>query len=403
MRLASMATILCSLLAVACGGGSSNPTPTPTPSPTPSPTPTPAPTFQIWPVPDGATALAGANLTAFAPGNLYYNAHTPANPGGEIRGQLDKLGTIKLAVMDGAQEAPTAITTTAFGASMVIVDEATGNVSGFLITSGLVGATAAHIHIGARGVAGPVIVPMTGGPDLWVIPDNATPLTAAQITAWQSGGLYVNAHTPTNPSGEIRGQLDKIGTVKFAGMNGAQEVPATTSTAFGGGVLIVDPGTGKPGGFVVTSLTNGTLAHVHNGAAGVAGGVIVPMTGGATGLWVIPDGAAALAAADQTAFTANNLYYNVHTAANPGGEIRGQIRKGGTGSTFKMASLSPAQETTTVTGSTAFGSGVLGMDGTTGDVGGFLLTSGLTGATAAHVHNGARGVAGPVIVPLSGP
>jgi hypothetical protein len=51
-----------------------------------------------------------------------------------------------------------------------------------------------------------------------------------------------------------------------------------------------------------------------------------------------------------------------------------------------------------------FGAGLFAMDdGTSGEIAGFLLTSGLTAPNAAHVHSGARGVAGPVVVPLTGP
>jgi hypothetical protein len=356
-------------------------------------------TTLAWPVPDSATALDAAALTAFSAGNLYYNAHTAAHPGGEIRGQLDKGGTLRVATLDGSQETPP-VTTTSFGAGAFAVDDATGQISGFLVTSGLISATAAHVHLGARGAPGAVIVPLTGGPELWVVPDGAAPLTTDQVTAFKAGNLYVNAHTAANPGGEIRGQLDKTGTARFASLDGPQETPPTSSTARGGAVLVVDGATGKAGGFIVTSgLVSPNAAHVHTGARGTPGPVILPLTGGPN-LWVVPDAASALPADQLAAFSAQNLYYNVHTAANPGGDIRGQLAHGGT---VKVASLDGTQETPPVPASTAFGAGLLAVDDGSGDLGGFLVTSGLVSPTAAHVHSGARGIAGPVLVPLAGP
>jgi hypothetical protein len=313
--------------------------------------------------------------------------------------------TIKLASLNGAQEVP-ANASTAIGTAVVSVNETTGQVRGFIVTSGLAGANAAHIHIDPRGTATPgnVIVPMTGGPDLWVVPDGAAPLTAAQIAAWKSNGLYVNVHTATLPNGEIRGQLDKAATtVRFASLTGAQEVPATGSAAIGGGLLAVD-GSGAVSGFIVTSgLVGGNVAHVHTGARGTApaANVILPLAGGPN-LWFVPDNATPLTAAQVADLGAGNLYYNAHTGAFPTGEIRGQLVGSTTGG-LRLATLDGAQEVPAVTTS-AFGAGILGFDSTSGQPSGFLVTSGLVSPTLAHVHDGARGSPpAPVVTPLTGP
>jgi hypothetical protein len=69
-------------------------------------------------------------------------------------------------------------------------------------------ATAAHVHTAARGIAGPITVPLVGGPNHWYVPDNAAALTAADITAFQAGNMYFNIHNLAFGGGAIRGQID---------------------------------------------------------------------------------------------------------------------------------------------------------------------------------------------------
>jgi Cu/Zn superoxide dismutase len=66
-------------------------------------------------------------------------------------------------------------------------------------------ATAAHIHMAAKGKPGNVVVPLCG-PCTSGMTGTAT-VTAAEMTAFKKHLLYVNVHTSKNPNGEIRGQL----------------------------------------------------------------------------------------------------------------------------------------------------------------------------------------------------
>jgi hypothetical protein len=66
-------------------------------------------------------------------------------------------------------------------------------------------AMAAHIHLGAMGKAGNVLVPLCG-PCKSGVSGTAT-LTAALKKDFTKHLLYVNVHTAKNPAGEIRGQL----------------------------------------------------------------------------------------------------------------------------------------------------------------------------------------------------
>jgi len=117
------------------------------------------------------------------------------------------------------------------GSGSITLDPVTKVVSGSFTTTNVANATAAHIHDGNVGVAGPVIVPLLQSPagsGIWTVTASA-PLTDAQIARLQAGGYYVNVHTTLNPSGEIRGQLTPDSAIanRFnATLNLAQEVPA---------------------------------------------------------------------------------------------------------------------------------------------------------------------------------
>jgi hypothetical protein len=79
-------------------------------------------------------------------------------------------------------------------------------VTGTITTTGITG-TAAHIHMGAPGTNGPVIVPFTKtAPDTFAPPAGAT-VTDDQYAAYLAGNLYVNVHSAEFPGGAMRAQL----------------------------------------------------------------------------------------------------------------------------------------------------------------------------------------------------
>jgi mono/diheme cytochrome c family protein len=290
-------------------------------------------TSGTWTVPAGST-LTPSQLVALRSDGLYVNIHTANNPGGEIRGQIRFSNLIALTTgLSGAAEVPVAATPGS-GTASLTVDLDSGAVSGTVTFTGLTSnATAAHIHQGAAGVNGPVILPLAGGAGAisgtWTVPAGSV-LTASQLTALKTNGLYVNIHTVNNSAGEIRGQIDFTGKITLSlPMNGAQEVPAVATPGAGAAVLTVNLNTGSiSGSLTFTGLTsNATAAHIHQGSAGVNGPVIVPLAGGAgatAGIWSVPAGTF-LTAAQLTALKTNGLYVNIHTVNNPAGEIRGQI------------------------------------------------------------------------------
>lgn len=121
-------------------------------------------------------------------------------------------------------------------------------------------------------------------------------------------------------------------------LNGAQENPPVTTAAAGTGELEFDDATNKLTGKIEYSGLSGapTAAHIHAGACGANGGVAHALPDpDEEGLEVD----VTLTAGQVTQLVAGELYVNVHTAANGGGEIRGQLYP--EGSTSKCPADAP--------------------------------------------------------------
>ena len=106
--------------------------------------------------------------------------------------------------LSGAQEVPPVSTSASGSGSFTVGDD--GSVSGSISVSGM-NAVAAHIHQGASGSNGPVIVPFSKNADGSWSPAPGAKLNEAQLAAYKAGNTYVNVHSPAHKGGEIRGQL----------------------------------------------------------------------------------------------------------------------------------------------------------------------------------------------------
>jgi CHRD domain len=106
-------------------------------------------------------------------------------------------------------------------------------------------------------------------------------------------------------------------------LSGANEVPAVASSATGTGSVTVNPDRTVSAKITVTGMT-GTASHIHEGAPGTNGKVIVPFTKTGDNTFVAPEGAK-MTEDQYAACKAGNTYVNVHSAKNPGGEIRAQL------------------------------------------------------------------------------
>ncbi|MEO5928760.1 MAG: CHRD domain-containing protein [Candidatus Kapaibacterium sp.] len=182
-------------------------------------------------------------------------------------------------------------------------------------------------------------------------------------------------------------------------LRGENEIPPITpitTAGVGVGIFRYDAGSKSLEYRLTVTLPSGdtiTGAHFHLGPEGTQGQVIrgiafAPGARTATGTWssitdsVIPS------------LLSGNVYVNVHTQRNPGGQIRSQV--------IRIPSLSaeplePAQETPPATNSTGTGQAFIWLDLPSRTATYDVKWSNLTGeVTMAHFHRGAPGVAGPV-------
>lgn len=104
----------------------------------------------------------------------------------------------------GANEVP-AVATAASGNALVHI-RPDRSVTATITVSGMT-ATASHIHEGAAGSNGPVIVPFVKTDDNVFAAAEGAKLTEAQYESYKAGKLYVNVHSAKYPGGEIRAQI----------------------------------------------------------------------------------------------------------------------------------------------------------------------------------------------------
>jgi hypothetical protein len=112
-----------------------------------------------------------------------------------------------------------------------------------------------------------------------------------------------------------------------ATLDGKSEVPATTSAGNGTADIDYNPASKKVSWKVTYSGLSGppTAAHFHGPAEpGKNAGIALPIPNIGTSP---AEGSATLTDAQAADLTSGKYYVNIHTAANPAGEIRGQVTK----------------------------------------------------------------------------
>ena len=210
--------------------------------------------------------------------------------------------------------------------------------------------TGAHFHRGSPRVNGDsLLLDITSD----VLDDSAAsgywtssstfPFSPTIATYLRNGRIFVDFHSDTLPDGEARGNV--VSGSSFTGeppvdpmfngrvvlaarLTGAQETPPVSTAAVGLAGFMLNA---RRDTLFVTVSANGlsgpiTGMHVHEGDSGVAGSIVTGLTqfvsgNGATAFITGPD----LTRDILAKYLAGKYYINIHTAANPNGEIRGQI------------------------------------------------------------------------------
>lgn len=382
-----------------CSGGGSDAPATPPPPVVSNPV--------TWFVPEGTTFSVAQMESLFDTNQLYINVPSATNSDGEIRGGITPSSALLLtdagdpfapnpdnnpvtfaAILRGDQVRPRNVVTAANGYGSVTLDPQTRQLTGFIVASEIDG-KAAYIHDAVPGASGAIVLALEGGPMVWTVPAN-TVLTDEQIARLSAGAFYFNVQSGAFPDGEIRGQLGQ--QVRFASLKGSSEVPPVSTSATGVGFLALNQSTRLFSGFVkVTGLSSAVRnAIVYIGAAGTNGSASIIMTNSGNGIWSVPPNTV-LGTAQVANFNNDELYFNIHTEANPGGELRGQILKSGVRIGTAVLDGSKAVPPVSTQGA---GTGIIALNSVTGVVSGGVKTDGFSG-TSARIHSGADGT--PVI------
>jgi len=195
-------------------------------------------------------------------------------------------------------------------------------------------AVGAHIHRGAAGASGPIVVglvaPGSSGASRGCV--SAARASVAGILAAPSQ-YYVNVHTTDFQAGAIRGQLTgtsdaDFGRVFTVRLTGAAE--GTTGDNDGTGTAVVRIIRAKGDVCFKLSVQNIILpsvgSHIHRGAAGVNGPIVVQFVApNATGASSGCTHGVATTLIDEILANPANFYVNVHTTDHPGGAVRAQL------------------------------------------------------------------------------
>jgi uncharacterized protein (TIGR03437 family) len=326
--------------------------------------------------PSDTDALAALRDLLANPAGYYVNVHTTDNPGGAIRGQLQRAElAVVMGQMNPFNENPpiSGLNATAVGAVVFITTraangaltsaEATFDVTytGFPERTFFTGL---HIHTGGRTVNGPVVINSgltgqvaaseTGAGNLRytaeVAMNNPAAVAAVAGALYDPRDYYINLHTTVNPGGAVRSQLRVPEETSFqVAMSPANEVPpiagldASARAKFtlyslrnnegwiSSGLAIFDVNHRFPGEVQFTGL------HIHAGAAGTNGGVVIDsgLTRAATPLsadgfgnlyrWAAYEGQRMVEAMNGVSLYPESHYINLHSAVNAGGAVRAQL------------------------------------------------------------------------------
>ena len=216
-----------------------------------------------------------------------------------------------------------------------------------------------------------------------------TAMSSPYTVNWDSTKVTNGSHTITakatdsmNDTGTSAPVMVTV-TGGMAAMSAAQIFPAPSSKASGVARISVDSSTGAVTGTVSLSGMSARTVTLNRGFAGSTGEALVTLSSraGSASEFEVPANVV-LSAEQVSAFAQGGLYVIATSAANPNGEIRGQLAPAGVQVSFSDLSVSPEAE--------ALGMQASGIAATTVDLHAATLTvhvdsAGVEDATAARV------------------
>jgi hypothetical protein len=238
--------------------------------------------------------LTEDQLTGLRNGGFYFSVNSAAFPQGEIRGQ----------VVQG-------LTANGFANTADRRSDTNGVTSGSFTNGNII----------------------TTNPANPLVPGSTTGTTIG------SGGL-----DPVGTAGNITpiatSPLPGAATQRTALINvltGTQQVPANSSSAVAVGVVIVDSTSQSTVASITSIGISGLSAHVHQALPGTNGTTVFALneTAIGSGTWSLR---LALTESQRIEFASGNYYFDLHTAAFPNGELRGQIGAGNRTGNFNIGS-----------------------------------------------------------------
>jgi hypothetical protein len=260
-------------------------------------------------------ALISENPTGF-----YVNVHNDEFPGGALRGQLNVYGALSASI-SGAASVGNPGDEDGTGAVLLSIDPLSGQICGVATLNNIDPLTASHIHVGSVSESGNVVqnLDITGG---------CQPLNTDVVlnVIANPEGYYVNTHNEAFPAGAARGQT-VAGEPMVANLSGGSEVPGPGDDGFGYAALLLNVSNSTVCTLIaVEDVTAPTAAHIHIGAEGEAGDVVIALEAPAESV----DGTVTCVEGDISQIVSTladpaNYYVNIHNEEFPAGAVRGQI------------------------------------------------------------------------------
>lgn len=322
--------------------------------------------------------------------------------------QISNAQTVFETTLSGSNEVPTVttsangdITATLNGNELTVEGSFNGLSSAYLFS---------HLHAGMAGEAGGVLFTLNATVDLdqkgatYTAINNTFTLSSGQIDTLMARGIYVNVHSETYGSGELRGQLTPEADALYrTNLSGAQEVPVAKTSASGALILELNGDSLFVSGSFNGLSSSYAASHLHTALAGSAGDVAVALnanvaSSNTSAVYLASENRFELTTSQKEALMNRGIYANIHSDNFGSGELRGQITPPVTASFF--ASLSGSAEIPSANTNAA---GAVVVELTTDDslvvTGTFTELQGDFDATVAggsHLHAGHAGTGGMV-------